>query len=145
LRFGPAIGDVGASLCRYYLELYYKAVFANGLNLPQGQYTFIVAGEFQDIVKLQRTSRFNDSAFTAKAREFNNIMIMGTQSLAALLNKGGNRIDLESFVNNCNNRIMMYSDDPVTLHVYQKYEELFRSTRVARMESHSAQLSCEDP
>ena len=124
LRFGPQSGSTGEDLSRSCLETFYQAVFARGLELPECQYTFLVADEFQDFVDFNRLNRFNDNAFTAKSREFNNILIAGTQSLSALLNRGGKKENVESFINNCNNRVMLYSDDPWTQEVANRHEGL---------------------
>lgn len=121
LRFGVGTGEIGANLARYCLEEYYRAVFAKGLTMPERQYTFVVADEFQDFVDLSPSNRHNDNAFTAKAREFHNIFIAGAQSLAALGNRGASSRAVEAFVANCNNRIMFYSDDPFTQQMASRY------------------------
>jgi hypothetical protein len=96
------------------METYYKAVYARGLSLPSGEYTFLVADEFQDFVDFSPNNLNNDNAFTAKSREFRNILIAATQSLSALLTRGGRREYVECFMNNINNRVNFYSDDSWT-------------------------------
>jgi hypothetical protein len=122
LRFGPQSGCVGEDLSRYCMEIFYQAVFARGLELPSGQFTFLVADEFQDFVDFKPINPLNDNAFTAKSREFNNILIFGTQSLSAMLARAEKKENVESFVNNCNNRIFLYSDDPWTQKVVNRHE-----------------------
>jgi hypothetical protein len=124
LRFGAAAGETAAGLCRYFLEEYYKAVFRHGMELPPEKYTFVAADEFQDIVNFDRNNRFNDCAVIAKSREFRNIFIAGTQSMSALGNNGANHNEIEAFVNNCNNRIMLYSDDPWTQEVARRHTDM---------------------
>jgi len=112
LRFGPETGPVGASLARMVLETYYEAVYAIGLTLDEGRYTFAVLDEYQDMADLS-TNRLSDASFIAQAREFRSAFIAATQSLAAL-NRGNSMAAVDSFVSNCNNRIIFYSDDPHT-------------------------------
>jgi len=124
LRFGSQSGCVGEDLSRICLEAFYRAVFDRGLGLPAGKYTFLVADEFQDFVDFNRSKLYNDNDFTAKSREFNNIMVVGTQSLSALRARGGERENVECFVNNCNNRVFLYSDDPWTQEVVNRHEHI---------------------
>jgi hypothetical protein len=114
LRFGPQSGCIGEELSRLCMETFYKAVYARGLSLPPGEYTFLVADEFQDFVDFRPNNLNNDNAFTAKSREFRNILIAATQSLSALLTRGGRREYVECFMNNINNRVNFYSDDSWT-------------------------------
>jgi hypothetical protein len=119
LRFDTTSGRVAESLSRHYLEAYYAAVFHNGLYLPEGRYTFAVIDEFQDIVSLAGGNPYNDARFTAKAREFRNILILGTQSFSALGNRS--EANVEALVNNCNNKVMLYCEDPWTQEVAARH------------------------
>jgi hypothetical protein len=123
LSFDPTSGGIAEGLSRYYLEEYYKAVLKRGLDLPEGRYTFAVIDEFQDIVCLDGDNRYNDAMFTAKAREFNNILIVATQSLSALGNRSKGNVDVEAFINNCNNKILLYCEDPWTQSMVERHTQ----------------------
>jgi len=121
LRFGPRSGLAGEDLTRFCLEEYYKAVFARGLDIPEGEYTFAVMDEFQDFVDFSSYNSLNDNAFVAKSREFNNIFIAAFQSVSSLFERGLRAEKIESFINNCNNRIFMYCDDPWTQTISRRH------------------------
>ena len=125
LRFSPDTGPVGASLARMLLREYYKAVYATGLNMPQGQYSFACLDEFQDFAELG-AGRFSDTNFIAQAREFHAIFLASTQSMAALANRGNSPAAVHSFVSNCNARVLFYSDDPLTQAMAAQYDESMR-------------------
>jgi hypothetical protein len=96
------------------VEELYNAVLDRGLDLPAGEYTFVVMDEFQDYVDFSCNNSLNDNAFVAKSREFNNISVFAFQSVSSLISRGRQKERIESFINNCNNRIIMYCDDPWT-------------------------------
>ncbi|MCL2123015.1 MAG: type IV secretory system conjugative DNA transfer family protein [Desulfovibrionaceae bacterium] len=125
LRFAPDTGPVGASLARMLLREYYKAVYATGLTMPEGQYSFACLDEFQDFAELG-AGRFSDSNFIAQAREFHAIFLASTQSMAALANRGNSLAAVHSFVSNCNARVLFYSDDPLTQSMAAQYDESMR-------------------
>lgn len=114
LAFNQSAGLVNRVISRHLIEAYYMAVFANGLDLPSGQYTFFIADEFQDCMDLNSENRFNDNVFAAKTREFNSIQLVALQSMAAPISRGVTPLSLDEFINNCNNRIFFYCDDPLT-------------------------------
>ena len=84
LRFSPATGEAGAGIARLLLHDYYQAVYDRGLDLSEGQRTFLLADEFQDVISTDPTDPLNDAAFVAKVREFNCATLLGTQSAVAL-------------------------------------------------------------
>jgi hypothetical protein len=121
LRFGSRSGIAGEDLTRFCLEAFYQAVFARGLELPAGEKTFAVMDEFQDFADFSSNNALNDNAFVAKSREFNNIFVAASQSVSALITRGYLPAKIESFINNCNNRIFMYCDDPWTQEVSRRH------------------------
>ena len=121
LRFGPDTGPIGATLSRLLLEAYYKAVYATGLHMPQGEYTFACLDEFQDFADLG-DGRFSDVNFTSQAREFRSIFLASTQSMSALANRGNSLAGVNALISNCNTRIIFYSDDPFTQSMTTMYD-----------------------
>lgn len=115
LRLAPETGACGDTLARYIMREYYHAVFRNGKNLPAGQYTFCVADEFQDFYSSSSYDAYNDNSFVAKCREFKNIAIYGSQSIAAMDSRASSLSDSAAFLGNCNVRVFLYSDDKRTM------------------------------
>ena len=122
LRFGVATGAVGSWIARHMLERFYKAVYANGLKLADGEYVFFIGDEFQDFINLSAGNRMNDNSFTAKAREFRVAQCVATQSLSALTSRGASYSAVMEYVNNFSNRVIMYCDDPHTQTMSERYE-----------------------
>jgi len=129
LRFGPDTGPVGAGLARFVLEEYYKTVYATGLGMAEGQFSFVVIDEFQEVADLSR-NKFSDAKFIAQAREFHAIFMAATQSMAALASQGSSMAAVESFVSNCNTRVLFYSDDPYTQDIAARYDPNMLLTRL---------------
>lgn len=123
LRFDGTSGQVGAWLSRYVLSLYYKSVFENGLKLSNNEFTFLIGDEFQEFCDFHAGNRYNDNAFAAKSREYKNITIIGTQSVSSLQSRGASGSSVLEFLNNVNNRILFYCDDPITQDVARRYNE----------------------
>lgn len=111
LRFDVSSGTVGSSLSRHLLERFYQATYENGLGLPDGEHTFLIADEVQEVTDLSPHNRMNDNAFAAKAREFKVIQVIGTQSVSALASRGATMAAVGEYLNNFNNRITLYCDD----------------------------------
>lgn len=118
LRFGGTASEGTRAMARRLLEAWYEAVLKLGRpardeSLPRG---FAVVDEFQDVCDLDPVNRLNDAAFLAKAREFGIVFVGATQSASALARGGSGeaRWVVESLLNNCNNRIYLYCDDPWT-------------------------------
>jgi hypothetical protein len=142
LRFGPDTGPVGASLARMILREYYKAVYATGLTMPDGAYSFACLDEFQDFAELG-AGRFSDTNFIAQAREFNAIFLASTQSMAALANRGNSHAAVSSFVSNCNARVLFYTDDLFTQYMAAQYDENIRLNTLCSGEAFVVQYDTE--
>lgn len=112
-RTGPTTGKIGPAIGRMLLNRYYEAVFQQGLALPDGQKRFICIDEFQDVADLS-AGRFSDSNFVAKAREFNCMFIVATQSCSSLYANNINSGSVASFLGNCLTKIFFYNDDATT-------------------------------
>lgn len=123
LRLAADCGELGAVLARTLLRDYYAAVYAHGLQLPEGQYTFCITDEAQDFLSVDRLDQFNDNSFLARNREYRNISIMGTQSVAALVARTHDAEAVEAMLNNFNVRVFFYSDDPQTQRLADMHDQ----------------------
>lgn len=116
LRLAVETGLMGEKIARLVTREFYQAVYRNGKKLPEGKYTFLVADEVQDFYSSDKEDPLNDNSFVAKCREFRNIAIYGTQSVAAMQARAsGGLQDCEAFVANCNVRVFLFSDDKATM------------------------------
>ena len=122
LRLDPQAGQVGVSLGRQILNSYYEAVYTRGTEAVRGRPTqdFVFIDEFQDVADLS-PGRFSDTNFLAQAREFGVALMVATQSISALVNRGVFSTAAEAFVSNCNHKIFFFSDDIVTQAVAARY------------------------
>ena len=123
LRLAADSGELGAVLARTLLRDYYASVYAHGLQLPEGQYTFCITDEAQDFISVNRLDQYNDNSFLARNREFRNISIMGTQSVAALVARTHDAEAVEAMLNNFNVRVFFYSDDPLTQRLADMHDQ----------------------
>ena len=114
LRFDPQTTSGGSLIAKFIKEKFYQDVYANGLKLAPGKFTFAVMDEFQDIVDLNPMNPMSDAAWLAKAREFRNINVMATQSFSSLYQRTGRSAGVDSMLNNCSTKILMQMDDPMT-------------------------------
>lgn len=129
LRFDLDTGPAGASLARMILSHYYSCIFSLGLHLPKDKKSFVCVDEFQEIADLS-SNRLSDSSFIALAREFNCIFMAATQSMSALLAKGADPAAVTSFAANCNQKIILYSDDEMTQAVAAQHDPEVLLTRL---------------
>lgn len=130
LRFDATTGAVGSLVSRHVLTAFHKAVYARGLALKNDEYTFFVGDEFQEFADFDPAHRYNDNSFAAKAREFRAIQIVGTQSISSLSSRGASPAGVMEFINNINNRIVLYNDDPVTQMTMERYDADIRLNRL---------------
>lgn len=125
LRFGVAAGSTGALLARHVLEAFYAATYQRGLALPEGQRVFLVGDEAQDFLDLKPYNKNNDNSFTAKAREFRVIQVLGTQSVASLGSRGAGAAQVNEYLNNFSNKVILFNDDPLTLNLAERFDPAF--------------------
>ncbi|MGE4296470.1 MAG: hypothetical protein AB7E47_00455 [Desulfovibrionaceae bacterium] len=125
LRFSPATNAAGMYLARFIKEKYYMDVYANGLDMLQpGMHTFMVADEFQDVMDVNSSSAMNDFSWFGKSREFRNINVVATQSMASLYGHSHNRDTVSSLLANCTTKIVLQLDEPNTLGYLAQYPDL---------------------
>lgn len=119
LRFGAGCGTVASRLARGVINSFYEVVYLLGLQSKRE--SFVCIDEFQEVADLS-SGRFSDVNFISMAREFRTGLIAATQSAASLINRSVNREGVESFISNCNNKIMFFSDDLVTREIAKRYD-----------------------
>lgn len=130
LSFDATAGEMARALSRHLIEAYYKAVLKRGLGLQEGQYTFLVADEFQDSANFDSVNRWNDNVFTSKSREFRSIQVFASQSLSSLISRGASPAQVDEFLNNCNNRLFFYGDDTLTQQAVTRFNESIALSRL---------------
>jgi len=113
IHFSPDCGTAGSILSRCLKERFYQAVLRRGRMLAKGQYTFLVGDEFQEIVDVNPGIRLNDMGFFSVSREFRNINIIATQSIASLYARGSKNA-ITSLLGNCTTKIFLQNSDAAT-------------------------------
>ena len=114
VHFAPDCGPTGALLSRCIKERFYQSIFKNGSKLASDQYTFMIGDEFQHILDVNSERPLNDMELFGLSREFRNINIIASQSMASLYAKGGTHA-VSSLLGNCMTKIMLQNSDPETL------------------------------
>lgn len=122
LRFSPSGARAGSSISRLIKQQYYLTVYRHGLKrlADGGEYTFFVADEFQDVMDLE--SSLSDFDWFSKSREFRNINLVATQSMASLLSRSSNVFAVRSLLSNCSAKIVMQLDDMETINILSAYD-----------------------
>lgn len=88
------------------------ALFEKGLS--QNTYTFMINDEFQNTINVSASNRFSDTELFSVSREFRNINVITTQSVASMYAKG-NPHSVASLLANCTNKILLQTRDPQTI------------------------------
>ena len=114
VHFSPDCGPTGALLSRCIKERFYQSILKNGSKLSSDQYTFMIGDEFQHILDVDSERPLNDMELFGLSREFRNINIIASQSMASLYAKGGTHA-VSSLLGNCMTKIMLQNGDPETL------------------------------
>ena len=113
VHFSMDCGVAGDMLARLVKGMYYQAVMRHGLDLPTGSYTFLIADEFQHVMNVNSEHRLNDMDFFGLSREYHNINLIASQSVASLYAKGQSPA-VDSLLANCTTKILLKNADPVT-------------------------------
>lgn len=119
VHFSPSCGRAGEMLSAISKNRFYQALYAHGLQLPQDRYTFFLGDEFQGIINVN-TPEGNDVDLFSVSREFRNINIIATQSLASLYSKAQNAACVHSLIANCLNIISLQATDFNTMEWMEK-------------------------
>ena len=119
LRFGVTSGAAAAQVSRMILNDFYAAIYKIGLEKPERR--FVCIDELQEVVDLS-SGKYSDANFVALAREFGCGFMGATQSLSALVAKSSTE-SAEAFLSNCNQKIFLYSEDPLTREHARRFDE----------------------
>lgn len=111
VHFAMDSGRAGEILSKTIKARYYQSVFRNGLQ--SDGYTFMIGDEFQSIIDTSPDARLNDMDFFSMSREYRNINVIATQSVASLRAKGGAEA-VTSLLANCMTKIVLQTPDPET-------------------------------
>ncbi len=122
LRFSAVSGNTGERIARFMANEFYKSVYNYSHLVPKGKYSFVCYDEFQAFADLSN-NRHSDANFVARARSFNNIFIAAAQSMSSLKHDYLSHSSIDKFVSNCNCRIVLYSDDPLTQQMVSRYDD----------------------
>ncbi len=114
VHFSPDCGPTGALLSHCIKERFYQSILKNGSRLASDQYTFMIADEFQHILDVDSERPLNDMELFGLSREFRNINIIASQSMASLYAKGRTHA-VSSLLGNCTTKILLQNSDPETL------------------------------
>ncbi len=112
IHFAMDSGFAGDLISKTIKDRFYQSVMRNGMGIPD--YTFMIGDEYQHIVDVSPMSRMNDMQFFSLSREFRNINIIATQSIASLRSQG-NKEAITALVANCMTKIMLQCSDPETI------------------------------
>ena len=112
VHFSPDCGPAANILARIIKERFYMALFEKGLS--HDAYTFMVNDEFQNTMNMSARNRFSDMELFSVSREFRNINVIATQSVASLYAKGNSHA-VTSLLANCTNKILLQTRDPQTI------------------------------
>ncbi len=126
LSFAMDSGRAGEIISKSAKASFYQSVVRNGL--AHEGYTFMFADEFQSIVDVSPNSRLNDMDFFSISREFRNINVIATQSVASTRSKAGREAS-SSLLANCVNKIFLQTADPET----EAYLDSMRGDRGRRL------------
>ena len=118
VHFDPSCGRAATALARVIKERFYASLYTHGLRLPEGKYTFMLGDEFQDIIDVS-TNKLSDRNLFSVSREYKNINVIATQSVASLLSAGKDDA-VDSLLANCTNKIFLQTRDPRTMEWTQK-------------------------
>lgn len=118
LRFGTAAGSAAAQISRLIINSFYNSIYKLGLKNPAPR--FVCIDEFQEVADLS-AGKYSDANFVSLAREFGCGFLGATQSLSALVAKSSLQA-VEGFISNCNQKIFLYSEDPLTRDAAKRYD-----------------------
>ncbi len=129
VHFAMDSGFAGDLISKSIKERFYQSVIRNGMNIPD--YTIMIGDEFQHIVDVSPMSRMNDMQFFSLSREFRNINVIATQSIASLRSQGNNEA-ITALVANCMTKIMLQCSDPETIAWIKTFRPLGETVKMLR-------------
>ena len=122
IHFAAECGATGAILARCLKDRFYQSILKNGSKLGHKEYSFMIGDEFQEILDVSSTNNLNDMQLFGLSREFKNINIVASQSVASLYARGEQH-SVSSLLGNCTTKILLQSSDPETLNWAKEVRE----------------------
>ena len=122
IHFAAECGATGAILARCLKERFYQSILKHGRTLGKNEFTFMVGDEFQEILDVGNATNLNDMQLFGLSREFKNINIVASQSVASLYARGEQH-SVSSLLGNCTTKILLQSSDPETLNWAKEVRE----------------------
>ena len=122
INFAVECGATGAILARCLKERFYQSILKHGNTLGKNEFTFMVGDEFQEIMDVGSATNLNDMQLFGLSREFKNINIVASQSIASLYARGEQH-SVSSLLGNCTTKILLQSSDPETINWVKKVRE----------------------
>ena len=119
IHFAAECGATGAILARCLKERFYQSILKHGNTLGKNEFTFMVGDEFQEILDVGSATNLNDMQLFGLSREFKNINIVASQSIASLYARGEQH-SVSSLLGNCTTKILLQSSDPETINWVKK-------------------------
>ena len=119
IHFAAECGATGAILARCLKERFYQSILKHGNRLGKNEFTFMVGDEFQEILDVGSATNLNDMQLFGLSREFKNINIVASQSIASLYARGDQH-SVSSLLGNCTTKILLQSSDPETINWVKK-------------------------
>lgn len=121
LRFAAQAEAAGEILSRILLSMFYRVMLSPcGLQVPKNEKTFVIIDEFQQLMDL--SGRFSDDKVLARSREFNNIFLVATQSMAGMYAKADDKKNaVHAMLTNFREKLIFNCDDPDTYEWIQRY------------------------
>lgn len=122
IHFAAECGATGAILARCLKDRFYQSILKFGSTLGKNEFTFMVGDEFQEILDVGSATNLNDMQLFGLSREFKNINIVASQSIASLYARGEQH-SVSSLLGNCTTKILLQSSDPETINWVKKVRE----------------------
>ena len=122
IHFAAECGATGAILARCLKDRFYQSILKNGSKLGHNEFSFMVGDEFQEILDVTSTNNLNDMQLFGLSREFKNINIVASQSIASLYARGEQH-SVSSLLGNCTTKILLQSSDPETINWVKEIRE----------------------
>lgn len=119
IHFAAECGATGAILARCLKDRFYQSILKYGSTLGENEFTFMVGDEFQEILDVGSATNLNDMQLFGLSREFKNINIVASQSIASLYARGDQH-SVSSLLGNCTTKILLQSSDPETINWVKK-------------------------
>lgn len=120
LRFDYEYFDIGRIVSLFVKIKSIKDIQKFKTKNPHNEkHVITIIDEFQDVVSFD--GPYQDDTWFDKCREFKNINIISTQTIASLYKKTENKYKVDTLIANCRNKILLNNDETNTVTYFSKY------------------------